>query len=61
MVKQTAHKAIVAAITGILTLMGMVFGVDFVSEYGIGEAEIGAIGTVLTTILVYAIPNKPKE
>lgn len=61
MVRQTAHKAIVAAISGTLTLVGIVFGVDFVEEYGIGEAEIGAIGTVLTTLLVYMVPNKPKE
>jgi hypothetical protein len=61
MVKQTAHKAIVAAITGVLTLVGMVFGVDFLNEYGIGEGEIAAIGTVLTTLLVYMVPNHPKE
>lgn len=59
--KQTAHKAIVAAISGILTLAGIIFGVDFTKEYGISEGEIGALGTVLTTLLVYFIPNKPLE
>lgn len=51
----TVDKAIAAIISGIITVLAMVFNV----EVGIGPEAIAAAGTVLSTILVYLVPNKP--
>lgn len=61
MVKQSMHKAVVALLSGLVTVLGIIFGVDFTEEYGIGTEEIASIGTIVTTFLVWYVPNRPKE
>ena len=52
------NKAIVSVIGGLATLASMIFGanVDFLSP-----ELIAAVGSVVTSILVYAIPNTPED
>lgn len=53
----TINKAIVALLGSLVTLAG-VFGLelDWVSD-----EVIGAAGAILTTLLVYLVPNKKSE
>lgn len=50
----TVDKAIVAIIGGLLTVASMVFGMDL----NISPEFIGAIGSVVSGVLVYLVPNK---
>lgn len=47
-------KALVALVMGALYALNYFFGLDF----GVSEAQIAALISVLTPILVYLVPNK---
>ena len=49
------NKAIASAILSVLELLGLIFGVNFP---GISEQWIIALLTVLSTLLVWAVPNR---
>ena len=51
-------KAIVAVIGGVGTLMGIVFGADV--SWLTPELTV-AIGSVLTTLMVYLVPNTTED
>lgn len=55
--RQSMHKAVVALLSGAVTILAA-FGLDL-TEYGIGTEVITGIGAVVTTLLVYLVPNKP--
>jgi len=50
----SVDKAIVAIISGFLTVATMVFGVDL----NLSPELIAAVGSVVSGILVYLVPNK---
>ena len=50
-------KAIVAVVMGALSIMNLMFGINF----GMDPAVISSIIAALTPVLVYWIPNKPKS
>lgn len=56
----TAHKAVAAFLTSLLTLAAM-FGVstDWASPTLIDGVSV-ILGAVLTSAVTYAVPNKPK-
>ncbi len=51
----SVDKAIAAIFGGIVTVASMVFGVE--AAWATPEL-IAAVGSVITTVLVYAVPNK---
>ena len=53
----SVDKAIAAVIGGLVTVAAMVFNVDI----DLSPETIAAMGTVLSTVLVYAVPNKTDE
>lgn len=56
----TAHKAVAAFLTSLLAIVGM-FGVatDWATPTLV-DAVAGIVGAVLTSVVVYRVPNKPK-
>lgn len=50
----TIDKALIALVMGLLYAANYFFGLDF----GVSEAQVAAIISVLTPILVYLVPNK---
>ena len=58
--QMTAHKAIAAFITSLLSILAM-FGVatDWASPTLV-EAISAVVGAVLTSAVTYMVPNKPK-
>jgi len=55
----TINKAVVAVLGGIVTLVGVIFGVD-IASWATPEV-VSAVGGLLTAVLVWAIPNKEEE
>lgn len=58
--QMTAHKAVAAFLSSLIAIVGM-FGVatDWATPTLV-EAVSGIIGAVLTSAIVYRVPNKPK-
>lgn len=56
----TAHKAIAAFLTSLLTLVAM-FGIstEWASPTVIESVSV-VLGAVLTAVITYMVPNKPK-
>ena len=50
---QKYNKAIVGVLSSLVTLLAM-FGLDF----EVSQELIGAVGTVITGVVVYFVPNK---
>ena len=50
-------KALVALVMSVLSILNLVFGINF----GMDPAVISSIIAALTPVLVYWIPNKPKS
>lgn len=48
-------KALTALVMAVLFLLNTVFGINF----GLTEAQVATILTVLTPFLVWLVPNKP--
>lgn len=53
---QTAHKALVAFLTGLVGVVAMF--IPAVTDHVTPEI-IGAVATVIGTALVYLVPNRP--
>lgn len=60
MPEMTAHKAVAAFITSLITLIGL-FGVStgWVTPSMVDAASV-IIGALLTGFVTYMVPNKPK-
>ncbi len=58
--QMTAHKAVAAFLTSLIALIGL-FGVttDWASPTLI-EAVAAVLGAVLTAVVTWRVPNKPK-
>lgn len=58
--QMTAHKAVAAFLTSLIAIVGL-FGVttDWASPTLI-EAVAAVLGAVLTAVVTWAVPNKPK-
>ena len=58
--QMTAHKAVAAFLTSLIAIVGL-FGVttDWASPSLI-EAVAAVLGAVLTAVVTWAVPNKPK-
>lgn len=54
----TVDKAIVALIMSVLSILDLLFGINF----GLGEGTVATIAALVGPILVWAVPNlfKPK-
>lgn len=56
----TAHKAVAAFLTSLVTLVAM-FGVStHWATPGLIESVSVVLGAVLTAVVTYMVPNKPK-
>ena len=53
----TLDKALVALVMSVLSILNLVFGINF----GMDPAVISSIIAALTPVLVYWIPNKSKS
>lgn len=56
----TAHKAVAAFLTSLIALVGL-FGVstDWASPTVIESVSV-VLGAILTAVITYVVPNKPK-
>ena len=50
----TIDKALIAIVMGVLSLLNLLFGINF----GIDPAALSSIIAALTPVLVWLIPNK---